>query len=228
MNGAREAMRLYNYNRQCLVALGIDVNDPVLKELKDTKLWCKNVSKARHLGSSKDPDPWYWSIGTQCKSNGDQEKWKLEMHHVKWFQDQAAIDRWTKEKEILEVEYQRVVTAHSKMEDVWAVMGDEYRALSTTMKLTDALTIQHQNILHGFQAYAHKQARVYRRLKADVIEQWGLKVKVKPSRKRKWHVDEDDEDEEEGSHAEEYDGKKEWEDLDDWNHLDEEESDGED
>ncbi|KAK1226180.1 hypothetical protein PQX77_010857 [Marasmius sp. AFHP31] len=226
MNGARDSLRLYNYNRQCLVALGMDENNAVLKKLEEGELWCRSVSQARHLGSSSEPDPWYWSIGTQFGSDGESEEWKLEMHRVKWFRDRAVIDRWTEEKDILEAEYQRVITAHGRMEEIWTTMGGEYEMLSHAIKSADVVDTQHRNIMRGFQAYAHKQANVYARLKTDVIEQWSLKEKVKPPRKRKWSSDDHAELTE--AEVKEEKEEQEWEDLDDWSYLDDEDSDGED
>ncbi|KAK1217475.1 hypothetical protein PQX77_019864 [Marasmius sp. AFHP31] len=146
MNAAWEALRLYNDDRQCLLALGMDKDKSVLRELNETELWCRNVSKARHLGTN-EPDPWYWSIGIHAGDDESQEKWKMEMHRVKWFRDQATIDRWTEEKEVLEAEYVRVVSAHSRIEEIWNTMGNEYNNLSQAMKGSDSLALRHKSVL---------------------------------------------------------------------------------
>lgn len=92
MNGARDATRLYNYSRQCLVTLGMPDDNSPLKELKENELWCRNLSKARHLGSNVQ-DPWYWTMG-QSESvgqNSEDGKWKMESEPTSFYVSRVSI-----------------------------------------------------------------------------------------------------------------------------------------
>ncbi|KAL0070372.1 hypothetical protein AAF712_002563 [Marasmius tenuissimus] len=204
MNGARDATRLYNHNRRCMISLGMGEKDPELQELKETELWCWNVGKARNLGPTR-PDPWYWSIGRPSdESEEEEEKWKLESRRAKWFRDRAALDRWKEEQEILEAEYLRINT-----------LAAEYETLAEAKPPTD----RERAILLGYVVYAWKQGRVYATLREDVESEWALREKLK-RRKTKWdklkEADALEEKEGEGEEGEE------WEDTDDFSYLDEE------
>ncbi|KAG7097693.1 hypothetical protein E1B28_005018 [Marasmius oreades] len=224
MNGAKDACRLYNHNRQALIALGLDEHDQEIRALKETELWCRNTSKARHLGSSQ-PDPWYWSIGRRNinEDSDESEKWKVEMHRVKWFHDRAILDRWKEEKEILEAEYPRIVRAHAQMQEIWNMLADEHAQLARSLKVGVGNTSRQCMVLLGYESYAQKQAYVHEKLGFNVEREWQMKEKVKPSR-RKWDKRVHSEDNEESKD----DGNDEWETVNDFAYLDEEVLDEED
>ncbi|KAK1228972.1 hypothetical protein PQX77_007982 [Marasmius sp. AFHP31] len=188
VNGAQDAMRLYNHNRQCMLSLGMEEKDPVFQEVKETELW-------RQKGESEE----------------EEQKWILESQRAKWFHDWAALDRWKEEKEILEVEYPRVVRAHMRMEEIWKTIATEYKTLVEVELLTD----QECAIVSGHVAYARKQACMYMMLKEDVEAQWVLQEKMK-QRKTKWDRLN------EASAIEENEEGEEWEDTDNFSYLDEE------
>ncbi|KAL0567167.1 hypothetical protein V5O48_014832 [Marasmius crinis-equi] len=180
-NSARDAMRLYNHNQECMLNLGMRDDDKVFQPLKDDELWCRNVSQARHLGDLSKPDPWYWSIGRPSGGESEEKEmeWKLEMQRVMWFRDRAVLDCWKEEKKVLEAEYVRTVRAHGRMEEIWNAMADEYATLVEPLTATDVQTNAQQWSLKGYQVYARRQAGMYAKLKENVEVQWELWTTVK-------------------------------------------------
>ncbi|EEB96412.1 hypothetical protein MPER_04461 [Moniliophthora perniciosa FA553] len=78
MRGAKSAMRLYNHNREALLALGMDMNDQQNQPLLESQLWGRNRSRQHRIGESQ-PDPWYWNISRVAGgSEEEQNAWVLE------------------------------------------------------------------------------------------------------------------------------------------------------
>lgn len=133
------------------------------------------------------------------------------MHRVKWFRDQARIDRYTEEKEVVEVEKKRVVVAFEKMMNIWEDIGQDYN----TQAKAGGLLSRTEAVLLGFEAYAYKQGDVYRQLVADVERQWALRTTVKPGKTTLGPL-------RKGEHTAEAvaeDVEEDWEDLDDFAYL---------
>ncbi|EEB92637.1 hypothetical protein MPER_08823, partial [Moniliophthora perniciosa FA553] len=78
MNGAKSAMRLYNHNRDALLALGMDPLNKQYQPLEQNQLWGRNRSRQRRIGES-EAEPWYWNVSRVAGSSEKEQKdWLLE------------------------------------------------------------------------------------------------------------------------------------------------------
>ncbi|KAG6848173.1 hypothetical protein H0H93_002703 [Arthromyces matolae] len=159
----KDAVHRYQHTYKALLALGLSESDKALQPLNEQDAKSKDVTERRKLGDSKVRDPWFWHTGRPTGLSEEEEnKWSIEsaynmfirphnatnelhlVDRVKWFRDQAALDRSREEKEILEEEFRRTIVSFTKMGEVWRklVLG---RSAS-------------------YAAYAHEHAAMYDQL----------------------------------------------------------------
>ncbi|KAJ6607491.1 hypothetical protein B0H10DRAFT_2227795 [Mycena sp. CBHHK59/15] len=135
----------YMRMREALIALGLPSTDPVLQRLVKTELYGKGGTK-QAAGDAKKREPWFWSTGRPADMSAEEvPEWEAEVNRVKWFREHALRDRAQEEKEMLEQEFERVITWFSKTADVWEKLAAKTEGA-------------------GAKAYAHKQARMYHKL----------------------------------------------------------------
>ena len=87
------------------------------------------------------------------------------MDRVKYFRDRAARDRAKEEKEILEAEMDRIVSAFSSMKTAWNTMAEQvYRKPACSCSNLDGNGCSHTR---ARSAYAFKQVEMYERFERD-------------------------------------------------------------
>ena len=90
------------------------------------------------------------------------------MDRVKYFRDQAACDRAKEEKELLEVEMDRIVVSFSRMKTAWHMMAEEvYEKPGCLCSKLNGNGCIH---VHARTAYAFKQVEMFGRFEKDAEE----------------------------------------------------------
>jgi hypothetical protein len=69
---------------------------------------------------------------------------------VKWFRERAERDRFQEEVQILEAEFERTITSHGRMAEVWSELASRCSESKP-----------------GAAAYAHKKVGMYHQLQCD-------------------------------------------------------------
>ncbi|KAJ7777667.1 hypothetical protein DFH07DRAFT_766411 [Mycena maculata] len=145
-NDVQIAATTYRRMHQALVRLGLPDNDPVLKPLLPEHLRGKD-GLAQAAGQVKQSDPWFWRTGRPRGLTDEEEaEWNTEMDRVKWFRVRALLQRSQEERETLEEEFGRAVESFHKSANIWSALAEGQKEKA------------------GAQAYAEKQADMYREL----------------------------------------------------------------
>ena len=75
----RDLARLYNYNRDRLIALSDGTTSDILAEINlETDLKSKNWRKPREQGDSREEQAWIWSVVPPWAKGADADAWQLE------------------------------------------------------------------------------------------------------------------------------------------------------
>ncbi|KAK6980667.1 hypothetical protein R3P38DRAFT_2579598 [Favolaschia claudopus] len=136
----------YRLHRKGLVALGMEDDHASLKPLLREELRGKD-GKAMAAGQVKDSDPWFWRAAQPSDlSEKEEAEWCVALERARWHRLRALLKRAEEEKETLEEEFQRTITAFGKMQDIW-------RSLAADAEEP------------GSKAYAEKQGSMYEELK---------------------------------------------------------------
>lgn len=67
----------YRRSYQAMLRLGLNPRDSSeFQVLVDEQLRMRDAGKKRGLGSGKEPDPWFWTVG--CPKDAEPEEWSVE------------------------------------------------------------------------------------------------------------------------------------------------------
>ncbi|KAJ7723265.1 hypothetical protein B0H16DRAFT_1737330 [Mycena metata] len=116
----------YRTTRGALLSLGLREDDSTLQPLADNELYSKNNTDSTKIGESKEVDPWFWSVGRPAGMSAKQDKeWSVEIDRVKWFRDRANLQRAKEQAELVDVEFDRTITAFEKSASAWKILHSE-------------------------------------------------------------------------------------------------------
>ncbi|KAJ7692010.1 hypothetical protein B0H16DRAFT_1353113, partial [Mycena metata] len=116
----------YRTTRGALLSLGLREDDSMLQPLADNELYSKNNTDSTKMGESKEVDPWFWSVGWPAGMSAKQDKeWSVEIDRVKWFRDRANLQRAKEQAELVDVEFDRTITAFEKSASAWKILHSE-------------------------------------------------------------------------------------------------------
>ncbi len=105
----------------------------------------------RHLGSL--------NVSLLCDYGLNMANYDFLVERVRWFREQAAVDRLKEELELLEEEFRRTHKTHLQMSEVWGRLATH----------TDNT---------GYACYARRQAHMYGLLAGDCHSIWIETTKV--------------------------------------------------
>ncbi|KAJ7744325.1 hypothetical protein B0H16DRAFT_1463193 [Mycena metata] len=111
----------YRTTRGALLSLGLREDDSTLQPLADNELYSKNNTESTKLGESKEVDPWFWSVGRPAGMSTEQDSsgvWR-------WFRDRANLQRAKEQAELVDVEFDRTITAFEKSASAWKILHSE-------------------------------------------------------------------------------------------------------